>query len=83
MSCTSPCGAPASIHFTTVANCSSLSERSLRNFCTPTDLSMLHGGIVRFSTRDLMERTHGRTSANVFSDIGAIESGRWQASHLS
>ncbi len=49
----------------------------------PTDLSICHGGMLRASTRDLIERTHGRTSEKVFSDIGAIESGRWQASHFS
>src|SRR6478735_966121 len=83
MSFGSPCGAPVSIHFSTLAYCSSLSERSFLNFCTPTVLSICHGGMLRASTRDLIERTHGRTSEKVFRDIGAIESGRWQASHFS
>src|SRR5215831_3246014 len=49
----------------------------------PTVLSMLQGGIVCASTRVLIERAHGRVSSNVTSDIGAIESGRWHASHFS
>jgi hypothetical protein len=31
----------------------------------------------------LIERAHGRASAYVMRDIGAIESGRWHAAHLS
>jgi hypothetical protein len=30
----------------------------------------------------LIDRAHGRDSSNETSDIGAIESGRWHASHL-
>ena len=36
---------------------------------------MCQGGICRCETRDLIERAHGRASANVMSDIGAIEFG--------
>jgi hypothetical protein len=49
----------------------------------PTVLSMCHGGICRDATRVLIDRAHGRASSNVMSDIGAIEFGRWQASHLA
>src|SRR3954451_19191687 len=49
----------------------------------PTVLSMCHGGIWRDATRVLMARAHGRASSYVISDIGAIEFGRWQASHFS
>src|SRR4051794_10194826 len=49
----------------------------------PTLRSICHGGICRSVTRALIERAHGRASAKVISDIGAIELGRWQASHLS
>src|SRR5215813_8468617 len=48
----------------------------------PTVLSMCHGGICRDATRARIDRAHGRTSSKVRSDIGAIESGRWHASHL-
>src|SRR3954464_2587141 len=83
MSFGSPCGAPASTHLTMVSSCSSLSERSFLNFWMPTVRSICHGGIWPSATRALIERAHGRASAKVISDIGAIESGRWQASHLS
>src|SRR5262245_52844910 len=49
----------------------------------PTVLSMFHGGICREATRARIDRAHGRASSNVRSDIGAIESGRWQASHFA
>src|SRR4249920_2704269 len=49
----------------------------------PTLLSRCHGGIWRSATRTLIERAHGRASSKVTSDIGAIESGRWHASHFS
>ena len=48
---------------------------SFLNFCTPTLWSMCHGGICRFATRVLIERAHGRLSAKVIRDIGAIEFG--------
>ena len=48
---------------------------SFLNFCTPTLGSMCQGGICRCETRYLIERAHGRASANVISDIGAIELG--------
>ena len=48
---------------------------SFLNFCTPTLWSMCHGGICRVATRCLIDRAHGRASANVMSDIGAIEFG--------
>ena len=44
---------------------------------------MCHGGICRASTRARIERAHGRASGKVRSDIGAIDSGRWHASHLA
>src|SRR5689334_23012054 len=71
----SPCGAPASTQRTIVSICSSLSDMSFLNFCTPTVLSMCHGGIWRVATRSLIERAHGRASWYVMSDIGAIEFG--------
>ena len=40
-----PCGAPASTHFRIVSICLSSSERSFLKLCTPTLLSMFHGGI--------------------------------------
>src|SRR5919109_4824928 len=49
----------------------------------PTDLSRCHGGIWREATRLLIERAQGRASSKVTSDIGAIESARWHASHFS
>ena len=83
MSFGSPCGAPASIQRTMVSSCPSVSDRSFLNFWIPTRRSICHGGICRSRTRALIDLTHGRTSVKVLSDIGAIESGRWQASHLS
>ena len=83
MSFGSPCGAPASTHFTIVSSCSSVSERSFLNFWMPTLRSICHGGICRSATRVLIDFAHGRASAKVISDIGAIESGRWHASHFS
>jgi hypothetical protein len=41
----SPLGAPASIHFTIVMTCASLSDRSFLNSWIPTVLSMFQGGI--------------------------------------
>src|SRR5947209_5057548 len=49
----------------------------------PTVRSMCHGGICLAVTRARIARAHGRASSYVTSDIGAIESGRWQASHFS
>ena len=49
----------------------------------PTLRSICHGGIWRSPTRALIDFAHGRASAKVMSDIGAIESGRWHASHFS
>ena len=83
MSLGSPCGAPRSTHFRMVAIWSSLSERSFLNSWMPMVLSMCHGGIWRASTRARIERAHGRASAKLRSDIGPIDSGRWQASHLA
>ena len=45
--------------------------------CPGTDYTVL-GGIVRSVTRCLIDRTQGRTSWYVSSDIGAICPGRWQ-----
>src|ERR1051325_10911290 len=44
---------------------------------------MCHGGIWRLPTRWAIDLTHGRTSSYVRSAIGAMLSGRWQASHLA
>src|ERR1051325_6678388 len=82
MSFGSPFGAPASTHFTMVSISLSDSERSFSNSWMPTVLSMCHGGICRALPRLLIDRAQGRASSNETSDIGAIESGRWQASHL-
>src|SRR5712691_12331080 len=71
----SPCGAPASAQRTIVSTCSSLNDMSFLNFWTPTLLSMCQGGICRVATRSLIDRTQGRASWNVMSDIGAIELG--------
>ena len=51
-------------------------DRSFLNFWMPTVRSICHGGIWWSTTRALIDRAHGRASANVISDIGAIESGR-------
>src|SRR5439155_716504 len=75
MSFGSPCGAPASTQRTMVSTCSSLSDMSFLNFCTPTLRSMCQGGICRVATRSLIDRAHGRASWYVMSDIGAIEFG--------
>ena len=58
-----------------VSTCWSVSDMSFLNFCTPTLLSMCHGGIWRVATRSLIERAQGRASWKVMSDIGAIEFG--------
>jgi hypothetical protein len=58
-----------------VSTCSSVSDMSFLNFCTPTLRSMCHGGIWRVDTRVLIDFAHGRASLNVMSDIGAIEPG--------
>ena len=55
-------GAPASIHFSTVAICSSVIERSFLNFWMPTVRSICQGGICLSATRARIERAHGRTS---------------------
>ena len=55
---------------------------SFLNFWTPTARLMCHGGICRLETRVLIERAHGRDSSNVRRDIGAIEPGSWQLTHL-
>jgi hypothetical protein len=83
MSFGSPCGEPASTHLTMVSSCSSVSDRSFLNFWMPTVRSICHGGIWRSATRALIDFAHGRASEKVISDIGAIESGRWHASHFS
>src|SRR3954447_7765160 len=66
-----------------VWTCSSLSDMSFLNFCTPTLRSMCHGGIWRVETRCLIDLAHGRDSSNVLSDIGAIDPGSWQFWHLA
>jgi hypothetical protein len=39
---------------------------------------MCHGGMSRAVVFVLIDRAYGRTSSYVISDIGALESGRWQ-----
>ena len=58
-----PRGAPASDHATIVAISSSLSDGSSLNCWMPTFRSMCQGGMMRFITRVLMARAHGRTSS--------------------
>ena len=48
-----------------VSICFCESDMSFLNFCTPTLGSMCQGGICRCETRCLIERAHGRASANV------------------
>ena len=62
MSAGLPCGAPLSTHFTIFAIFSSDNDTSLLKCCTPTFLSMNHGGISRAMTFCLIERAHGRVS---------------------
>src|SRR5579863_10492092 len=83
MSFGSPCGAPASTHCEIVLICSSESEISFLNCWMPTVLSRCHGGMLRVTTRCLMDLAHGRVSSKVTKDIGAIEPLRWHASHFS
>src|SRR5262245_3277559 len=45
----------------------------------PTVLSIVHGGISRLETFARIERAQGRASSKVWSDIGAIDPGRWQS----
>jgi hypothetical protein len=71
----SPIGAPASTHFAIVAICASLRLRSFLNACTPTVLSMCHGGITRETTRALIFAEYFFASSYEISDIGAIEFG--------
>src|SRR6516162_129809 len=79
----SPFGAPAATHAMMVSICSSLKDRSFLNCWMPMVLSMCHGGICRELTRCAIERTHGRASPYVRSDIGAMLSGRWHDSHFA
>src|SRR5262249_4126511 len=39
----------------------------------------VHGGISRLETFARIERAQGRASSKVWSDIGAIDPGRWQS----
>src|SRR4029434_775082 len=82
MSFGSPFGAPASTHFTIVSISLSESDRSFSNSVMPTVLSMCQGGIAGAATRPLIARAQGLASSTETSDIAAMESGRWQASHL-
>src|SRR6185503_13957555 len=83
MSFGSPCSAPPSTQRTIVSTCSSLSDMSFLNFCTPTLRSMCQGGICRVATRSLIERAHGRASWKEMSDIGAIDPGWWHSWHFA
>src|SRR5712691_5119151 len=47
----------------------------------PMVLSRNQGGISRLLTRIFIDCAHGRASAYVKSDIGAISSGRWHLMH--
>src|SRR5437867_6588295 len=71
----SPCGAPASAHFTIVSMSACLSERSLAN--TPCCGSANHGGIWRLSTLALMARAQGRVLSYETIENGPICPGRW------
>src|ERR1041384_6931612 len=82
MSAGFPSGAPASTQAEIVWMSRSLSDRSLAKCCTPTFLSMNHGGMSRASTFCLMARAHGRASSYVSSDIGAMLPGRWHTWQL-
>ena len=63
MSAGSPRGAPASTQPAIVAISLSVSDGSFLNSCMPMRRSMCHGGISRDSTRLLIDRAQGRTSA--------------------
>ena len=76
MSAGFPCGAPVSTHLTIAAISVSVSDTSLLKCWTPTFLSMNHGGISRAATFRLIDAAHGRASAYVSSDIGAMLPGR-------
>src|SRR5262245_34144999 len=79
MSAMSPLGAPPSIHETIVSISLSVRRGSLRN--TPCGMSEPHGGIVFAETRCLIDRSHGRASSYVVSDIGANIVARWHSTH--
>src|SRR5438093_6762049 len=81
MAAGSPFGAPLSTHLAIVAISSSDNDTSLLKCCTPTFLSMNHGGISRVTTFCLIDFAHGRVSWYVISDIGANVFGRWQTWH--
>ena len=83
MSAGSPPGAPPSTQRTTVSISASVSDRSFLNAVMPTVRSRCHGGICRVETRSRIDRAHGRASWYVTRDIGAMESGRWHASHFA
>ena len=57
-----PAARPDPPSWTMVSTCSSVSDMSFLNFCTPTLRSMCHGGIWRRDTRSRIERAHGRAS---------------------
>src|SRR5215469_14127276 len=70
-----PSGAPSSTQRTMEVICTSLSDMSFLNFCTPTLGSMCQGGIWRVATRSLIDFAQGRASLYVIRDIGAMEFG--------
>ena len=71
-----PSGPPALTHRRIVSFSAADRRRSFAN--SPYAGSACQGGIVPFDTLVPMDRTHGRVSLNVRSDIGAISPGRWQ-----
>ena len=77
-----PRGAPLSTQRAINPISSALRETSSLKSWMPTVLSMNQGGITPTGlsrlVRCLMLRAQGRTSSYVISDIGAMESGRWQ-----
>ena len=81
-----PRGAPASTQRPIVSISAALSETSSLKSCMPMVLSMNQGGILPtapvWPVRCLMLRAQGRTSSYVISDIGAMDSGRWQCWQL-
>ena len=83
MSAGLPRGAPPSTQRTTVSISAAVSDRSFLNAWIPTVRSTCHGGICRVDTRSRIDRAQGRASRQVTSDIGAMDPGRWHASHLA
>src|SRR4051812_29579121 len=76
-----PSGAPPAAHRAITFFCSAESRRSFAN--VPGAASAYHGGMLRSATRRLIACAHGRASAYVRSDIGAISPARWQLTQFA